>query len=108
MLPRSAKQPGRSDEASQPLLDNDDDDDVLFTVADGDSDDDFQVPARLPDPSTSKTSSRSVRFEEDVHVIIPSLRSTTASREAGSYMAHYFMDRTRSCYIRIRPRLGGS
>jgi hypothetical protein len=85
MIPRSAKQPGRPDEASQPLLDNDDDDDdVLFTTADGDSDDDFQVPAQLPDPTTSKTGGRSVRFEEDVHVIAPSLRSTAASREAGS------------------------
>ena len=84
MIPRSAKQPGRPDEASQPLLDDEDDDDVLFTAAEGDSDDDFQVPTRLPDPSTSKTSARSVRFEEDVHVIAPPLRSTTASREAGS------------------------
>jgi hypothetical protein len=82
MIPRSAKQPGRPDEASQPLLDNDDD--VLLTTADGDGDDDFQVPARLPDPTTSKTGGRSVRFEEDVHVIAPSLRSTAASREAGS------------------------
>ena len=86
MTPRSAKQPGRPDEASQPLLE-DDDDDVLFTAGDGDSDEDFQVPARLPDPSTSKTSGRSVRFEEDVHVIAPALRSTTASREAGSCAA---------------------
>ena len=86
MTPRSAKHPGRPDEASQPLLGNDDDD-VLFTAGDGDSDDDFQVPVQLPDPSTSKSSGRSVRFEEDVQVITPSLRSTTASREAGSYTA---------------------
>lgn len=100
MLPRSAKQPGRPDEASQPLLDNDEDDDVLFTAADGDSDDDFQVPARLPDPSTSKTSGRSVRFEDDVQVIVPPLRSTTASREAGPYAAH-LVDRASLRYIRI-------
>lgn len=100
MLPRSTKQPGRSDEAYQPLLNNDDDDDVLFTAAD--SDDDFEVPARLPDPSTNKTGGRSVRFEEDVQVIVPSLRSTTASREAGSYTAH-LVDRMGLRYTRIRP-----
>ena len=105
MPPRSAKQPGRPDEASQPLLDNDDDD-VLFTAADSGSDDDFQVPAQLPDPSTSKTSGRLVRFEEDVHVIAPSLRSTTASREAGSYTVTSWIARLLS--VRIRPRLGGS
>lgn len=93
MVPRSAKQPGRPDEASQPLLDNDDDD-VLFTVADSDSDDGFQVPARLPDPSTNKTSGRSVRFEEDVQVIVPALRSTMASREAGSYHLSLTISRT--------------
>lgn len=87
MIPRSAKQPGRPDEAYQPLLNNDDED-VLFSGAD-DSDDDIQVPARLPDPSTSKPSGRSVRFEEDVQVIAPSLKSTTASREAGSCMVDF-------------------
>ena len=83
MIPRSAKQPGRPEETYQLLPDNDDDDDVLFNAAEGDSDDGFQTPVRLPDPSTSKTGGRSVRFEEDVQVIVPSLRSTTASREAG-------------------------
>ena len=83
MIPRSTKHPGRPDEASQPLLNNYDGD-VLFNAAEDDSDDGFQVPARLPDP-TSKPSGRSVRFEEDVQVIAPSLKSTTASREAGPY-----------------------
>jgi len=104
MIPRSAKQPGRPDEAHQPLLENndddDDDDDVLFNTADGDSDDDFHIPARLPDPSTSRTGGRSVRFEEDVHVIAPSLKSTMASREAGSYAAN-LINCTSSRYIRI-------
>ena len=103
MIPRSAKQPGRSDEAYR-LLPDHDDDDVLFTAADGDSDDDFQVPARLPDPLLNKTSGRSVRFEEDVQVIAPSLKSTTASREAGSYMADR-VDCMSLRYVRIRPRL---
>jgi len=109
MIPRSAKQPGQSDEAYQPLLENDDDDDddVLFVATDGDSDDGFHVPARLPDPSTSKTGGRSVRFEEDVQVIAPSLKSTMASREAGSYTAD-LADCTSLRYIRIRPRLGRS
>lgn len=89
MIPRSTKQPGRPDAAYQPLLDHDDDEDVLFSGADDDSDDDLQLPARLPDPSTSKPSGRSVRFEEDVQVIAPSLKSTTASREAGSSVVNF-------------------
>lgn len=101
MIPRSAKQPGRPDETYQ-LLPDSDDDDVLFTAGDGESDDDFQPPARLPDPSTSKTSGRSVRFEEDVQVIVPSLRSTTASREAGSYTGNH-VNRVSLRYARIRP-----
>ena len=101
MIPRSTKQPGRPDEAYQPLLGNDDED-VLFSGADDDSDEDIQVPARLPDPSTSKPSGRSVRFEEDVQVIAPSLRSTTASREAGSYITD-LASCTSSHQIRIRP-----
>ena len=103
MVPRSAKQSGRPEEAYRLLPDNDDDnDDVLFNTTDGDSDDDFQTPVRLPDPSTSKTSGRSVRFEEDVQVIVPSLKSTTASREAG-WCATDHLGRTSLCYIRIRP-----
>lgn len=98
MVPRSAKQPGRLEETYQLLPDNDDD--VLFNATEGDSDDDFQTPARLPDPSTSKTTSRSVRFEEDVQVIAPSLKSTTASREAG-WCPTNPLGHTSSCYIRI-------
>ena len=100
MIPRSAKQPGRPDEAYQLLPNNNDDDDVLFTASDGDSDDDFQAPARLPDPSAHKTGGRSVRFEEDVHVIAPPLRSTAASREAGSYTGDQ-VDRMSLRYARI-------
>jgi len=103
MIPRSAKQPGRPEEAYQLLPDNDDDD-VLFTATGGDSDDDFEVPARLPDPLANKTSGRSVRFEEDVQVIAPPLRSTAASREAGSYTGDC-VDRMNLRYTRIRPRL---
>lgn len=105
MIPRSTKQPGRPDEASQPLLyDDEDDEDLLFSAAEEGSDDDIEVPARLPDPPTSKPSGRSVRFEEDVQVIVPSLRSTTASREAGSYTAG-IVNCTSLRWPRIRPRL---
>jgi hypothetical protein len=103
MIPRSTKQPGRPDEAYQPLLNNDDED-VLFNTSDGDSEDDFEVPVGLPDPLTGK---RSVRFEEDVQVIAPSLRSTTASREAGS-CAIALVNYVGSHYGRIRPRLRGA
>lgn len=104
MIPRSIKQSGRQDEAYQPLLDHDDED-VLFSAAEDGSDEEIEIPARLPDPSTSRPSGRSVRFEEDVQVIAPSLRSTTASREAGLYMAN-LVNRASSLWVRIRPRLG--
>lgn len=91
MLGRSSKQK-RPDEASEPLLnssqehiasngedDNDEDEDVLFSVQDDDSLDDLE-------PATHRPNVRTVRFEDDVDVriIAPSLRSTIQSREAGT------------------------
>lgn len=58
-------------EASRPLLG---DHNVVFSV-DDDSDEES-----LAGPSKTE---HSVRFQEDVQVIGPPLRSTTASREAG-------------------------
>ena len=60
-------------EASRPLLGDDEREGVVFSI-DDDSDE---------EPLASTASRQSVRFQEDVQVIPPSLRSTTASREAG-------------------------
>lgn len=62
-----------SGEASRPLLG---DHNVVFSVDDDDSDEEtFTSPPRAE---------HSVRFQEDVQVIHPPLRSTVASREAGA------------------------
>jgi hypothetical protein len=85
MLGRPTKQK-RTDEASEPLLSSsssrehhesngEDDEDVLFSVQDDDLDDLDTAPSH-------RTNTRAVRFEDDVHVIAPSLRSTIQSREA--------------------------
>ena len=96
MLGRSTKQ-NRPDEASEPLLNssrehlggNDENHEgVLFALEeDGDDDsldDDQDIGSVSPQPSTNnKVNARSVRFEDDVHIIAPPLRSTTQSREVG-------------------------
>lgn len=62
-------------EIRRPLLG--DNENVVFSVDDDDSDEETSGPSRVE---------HSVRFHEEVEVIAPSsLRSTTASREAGSY-----------------------
>lgn len=94
MLGRSTKQK-RPDEASEPLLSSsssrehhesngEGDEDVLFSVQDDDPDD-------LDAAASHRTNSRAVRFEDDVHVIAPSLRSTIQSREARTlHLSHTF------------------
>ncbi|PCH43754.1 hypothetical protein WOLCODRAFT_104108 [Wolfiporia cocos MD-104 SS10] len=81
LLQRDHNQEGGS--ASQPLLDRSDEhlvahgsDDVLFSV-----DDDEEESSAL-DITTSAQPKHSVRFQEDVQVIGPPLRSTFESREA--------------------------
>lgn len=75
--------------ARQPLLNRSDEDlsarhdDVLFNV-DDDSDDPFEETTALDrGDSPPPKSGLSVRFDEDVRIIAPPLRSTTQSREAG-------------------------
>ncbi|KAJ3476745.1 hypothetical protein NLI96_g10948 [Meripilus lineatus] len=74
--------------ARQPLLNRSDEDlsarhdDVLFNV-DDDSDDPFEETTALDrGDSPPPKSGLSVRFDEDVRIIAPPLRSTTQSREA--------------------------
>ena len=77
--------------ARQPLLNRPQEDlpsshnDVLFTV-DDDQDDAFgdeETTALDRGDSPPPKSGHSVRFDEDVRIIAPPLRSTTQSREAG-------------------------
>jgi len=68
-------------EDRQPLLDNNEQDQVVFSIDsdndDGDGDDDYD------NPHSSKQSGRSVRFDEETQVIPPTLRSAVQSRETG-------------------------
>lgn len=74
--------------AREPLLNENDEilsahdsDDILFSVGDDEPED--SSPLSSPDSSQPKTG-HSVRFQEDVQVIGPPLRSTFQSREAGA------------------------
>lgn len=86
MLGRSRQNGRAAGEASQPLLNNsqdgahDDDDDVLFSI-----NDDALLESSALDPDQAVPSDKPehghVRFQENVQVIGPPLRSTYASRE---------------------------
>lgn len=56
---------------------------VLFTVDDDDDDEFHESSALDGEPSGSRPEHHTVRFQEEVQVIGPPLRSTTQSREAG-------------------------
>ena len=87
---RDGRRNGRVDEDSRPLLSREDlsttltpsasTDNVLFSV---DGDEDVLETSALEDTSRRSKADQTVRFEEQVHVIPPPLRSTTESREAG-------------------------
>lgn len=64
------------EEANQPLLSSQDD--TIFAV-----DDDFDEESSALNEPTPKPE-HGVRFQEEVQVIAPPLRSTTSSREAGA------------------------
>ncbi|KAI0356291.1 amino acid transporter [Trametes cingulata] len=91
MLGRSSKPRGRADEAgaSQPLLRGSEEDlpstareDVLFSVDDDEgSDGDDEPLAKANGHADRPKTGHSVRFQEEVQVIAPPLRSTMQSRE---------------------------
>ncbi|KAI0769606.1 amino acid transporter [Trametes elegans] len=92
MLGRSSRPRGRTDEpeASQPLLHDHEDEpgaraaheNVLFTVDDGEEDDaDSDVPLVNSNGHVGQSKPGHVRFQEEVQVIAPPLRSTFQSRE---------------------------
>lgn len=82
MFARSTREsePRREGEAGQPLLaehESASDDRTLFAVAD----DEFDIEESALETPEDSRRTHSVRFDEDVHVIPPPLRSTTQSRE---------------------------
>ena len=90
MLGRSTRDQDADGSARQPLLDSADDetghdsDSVLFSV---DDDEDIEDSTLLNDAEAQTSlpkSGHSVRFQEDVQVIGPPLRSTFQSRETGA------------------------
>ena len=92
MLGRSTRKAGPEDHEGQRLLNNDSQEDlhessngVLFAVQDDDDDDGLESSA-LDGPSSAHVRTPGtghVRFQDEVQVIAPPLRSTTSSREAG-------------------------
>lgn len=78
---------GANGEASQPLLnrsrDNLAQDQVVFSVTD--SDDELEESSAL-EAHKGESRDHNVRFQDDVQVIGPPLRSTMSSREAGVYV----------------------
>ena len=91
MLGRGGRPSSRLGEVNQPLLNSSREDlsasatnhsDILFLAQD---DDDFEHSALdVPDSSSRQVKlERSVRFQEDVQVMGPPLRSTFESRETG-------------------------
>lgn len=78
-------------EFRQPLLgsrENVADDHTVFSV--GDSDD--EIEREQDELAVPTKTSHAVRFQEDVQVIAPSLRSTISSREAGVYASTHLVD----------------
>ena len=83
------QKPNGDENARQPLLDEEDrNGHVLFSV-----DDDEEGAAehfdRNEDEESRPNKTRSVRFQEEVRIIAPPLRSTLASREAGRIAMKY-------------------
>lgn len=106
MLGRGSRPSSRLGEASQPLLNSSREDlsapasnhgDVLFSAHD---EDDFEHSALDgPDPDSRETKAeRSVRFQEDVQVVGPPLRSTYQSRETGALVSRSLTCRTPTFY----------
>ena len=92
MLGRSSRPRTRDEEGgvNQPLLNDSDEDlpagakdNVLFSVDDG-SDDDQEDELLANGDGHAEPGRPTVRFEENVQVIAPPLRSTFQSRETGA------------------------
>jgi solute carrier family 38 (sodium-coupled neutral amino acid transporter), member 11 len=84
MLGRGGRQNGHVNGDSQPLLDSSREDlsttdSVVFAI----EDDDDQETSALEETHSKGKEDHSVRFQDEVQVIAPRLRSTLESREAG-------------------------
>jgi solute carrier family 38 (sodium-coupled neutral amino acid transporter), member 11 len=97
MLGRGGRQNGRVNGDSQPLLSQSredlttttttEDDNVLFSIEDDDGLESSalveDVRSHHHDDHPRNKADQAVRFQEEIQVIAPSLRSTSESREAG-------------------------
>ncbi|TDL24242.1 amino acid transporter [Rickenella mellea] len=85
------QKPDGEGEAKQPLLGSPErNDGVLFSIEDEDEDHEFTLDG--PGEGQEPRSTHSVRFEENVRVIGPPLRSTIQSREADMFDIEYELD----------------
>jgi sodium-coupled neutral amino acid transporter 11 len=87
MLGRGGRRNGQTSGDGQPLLQSshgdEDSENTLFAIEDEDDDDICETSA-LEDSHPRNKPDHSVRFQDQVQVIAPSLRSTIESREAGA------------------------
>lgn len=84
MLGRGGRRNGQISGDGQPLLQDShehEDSDTLFAIED--EDEDVLETSALEDSHSRSKADHSVRFQDQVQVIAPSLRSTIQSREAG-------------------------
>ena len=82
MLGRGGRRNGQISGDGQPLLQDShehEDSDTLFAI----EDEDVLETSALEDSHSRSKADHSVRFQDQVQVIAPSLRSTIQSREAG-------------------------
>lgn len=110
-LSKNRQQGNNADgETRQPLLGQDHDrvheDTVVFSVDDDDDDDGLHESSAFADEHEHAHPKRSVRFQEEVRVIGPPLRSTMQSREAGEslHLGRFDSPVTYFCRCRIRIR----
>jgi sodium-coupled neutral amino acid transporter 11 len=86
MLGRGGRRNGQINGDGLPLLqdshEHEDSENTLFSIEE--DDDDVPETSALEDPHPRSKPDHSVRFQDQVQVIAPSLRSTIESREAGA------------------------
>lgn len=94
MLGRGGRQNGQINGDGLPLLQNsheheEDSENTLFSIED--DDDDVPETSALGDSHPRSKPDHSVRFQDQVQVIAPPLRSTIESREAGASFTFVFV-----------------
>ena len=81
---------GSGDESTRrPLLDGEERGDPVIFSVDDDEEEEGVIGRSTEDEPHTNSKGRSVRFQEEVRVIGPPLRSTMASREAGAKLIYF-------------------